>query len=202
MAYLTNRNAPSSGLANLLAMKGRMGDTELVHMSKPEIDMLERLGKMTVNPKTGLPEAYSLEEKIAGLESLINMPNPKKAMEDLMEYGKEKLKELALKDMEKEIPSRPEPVRNMPPQMPPQSPGPQTMNLRSGGLVSFGQEIQRQLSQKSNQDIAPFLDEIEGMTKERFGITFDDKGIGGQQPRPMPYTDNPFQGLSNPFEGL
>ena len=50
MAYLTNRNAPVSGLANLLAMRGRQGDTELVHMSKPEIDMMERMGKMTSNP--------------------------------------------------------------------------------------------------------------------------------------------------------
>jgi hypothetical protein len=45
MAYLTNRNAPKSGLANLLAMRGRQGDTELVHMSKPEIDMMRRMGK-------------------------------------------------------------------------------------------------------------------------------------------------------------
>ena len=63
MAYLTNRNAPVSGLANLLAMRGRQGDTELVHMSKPEIDMMERMGKMTSNPVTGLPEAFSFIEK-------------------------------------------------------------------------------------------------------------------------------------------
>ena len=62
MAYLTNRNAPVSGLANLLAMRGRQGDTELVHMSKPEIDMMERMGKMTSNPATGLPEAFSLRK--------------------------------------------------------------------------------------------------------------------------------------------
>ena len=93
MAYLTNRQAPNSGLANLLAMKGRMGDTELVHMSKPEIDMLERMGEMTRNPMTGLPEAFSLEEELEGLASLINVPNAKDAMSDLMEFGKEKLAE-------------------------------------------------------------------------------------------------------------
>ena len=46
MAYFTNREAPQSGLANLLAMRGRMGDTELVHMSKPEINMLRTMGKL------------------------------------------------------------------------------------------------------------------------------------------------------------
>ena len=96
MAYLTNRQAPNSGLASLLAMKGRMGDTELVHMSKPEINMMERMGKMTSNPMTGLPEAFSLEDENTGLASLINMPSAKTAMNDLMEFGKEKLKTLTM----------------------------------------------------------------------------------------------------------
>jgi LysM repeat protein len=38
-----------------------MGDTELVHMSKPEIRGLASLGKITVNPDTGLPEAFNLK---------------------------------------------------------------------------------------------------------------------------------------------
>lgn len=108
MAYLTNRQAPNSGLANLLAMKGRMGDTELVHMSKPEIDMMERMGKMTSNPMTGLPEAFSLEDEITGLASLINMPSAKNAMTDLMEFGKEKLKTLNMKELQKEMPTPPQ----------------------------------------------------------------------------------------------
>jgi len=123
MAYLTNRQAPNSGLANLLAMKGRMGDTELVHMSKPEIDMMERMGKMTMNPMTGLPEAFSLEEEISGLASLMNMPNAKTAMNDLMEFGKEKLKTLTMKEIEKEMPKQEMIMPPMPPQqmpMPPQ----------------------------------------------------------------------------------
>ena len=124
MAYLTNRQAPNSGLANLLAMKGRMGDTELVHMSKPEIDMLERMGEMTMNPMTGLPEAFNLEEEISGLASLMNMPSAKTAMNDLMEFGKEKLKTLTMKEIEKEMPKQdmmmipPMPPQQMP--MPPQ----------------------------------------------------------------------------------
>ena len=208
MAYLTNRNAPISGLANLLAMRGRRGDTELVHMSKPEIDMMERMGKMTSNPATGLPEAFSLEDEMEGLVSLMEMPNAKDAMKDLMEYGKEKLKTLTMKDIEKEMPA---PQQQ---QIPIQRPMPQPQqgamtNLRSGGLATFGQHIQRQLMEKAREesggDIDPFLDEVEGMAEERFGIEFNADIGGGQQPRPMtpnlgqprpmPYTDNPFKGL-------
>jgi hypothetical protein len=132
MAYLTNRQAPNSGLANLLAMKGRMGDTELVHMSKPEIDMLERMGEMTMNPMTGLPEAFNLEEEISGLASLINMPSAKTAMNDLMEFGKEKLKTLTMKEIEKEMPKQEMP---MPPQqMPmPQQGGDGGIAMLAGG---------------------------------------------------------------------
>ncbi len=121
MAYLTNRQAPNSGLANILAMKGRMGDTELVHMSKPEIDMMRRMGEISTNPKTGLPEAFNLEEEIAGLASLVNMPNAKTAMTDLMEFGKDKLKKLTMKDIEKEMP--------MPQQMPMPMPMPMPQGI-------------------------------------------------------------------------
>jgi hypothetical protein len=38
-----------------------MGDTELVHMSKPEIKGLASLGELTINPDTGLPEAFKLK---------------------------------------------------------------------------------------------------------------------------------------------
>ena len=58
MAIYIDRNKPSSGLANLLASKGRHGDTELVHMTKPEIQRLRNTGLMTLNPKTGLPEMF------------------------------------------------------------------------------------------------------------------------------------------------
>jgi len=178
MAYLTNRQAPNSGLANLLAMKGRMGDTELVHMSKPEIDILERMGKMTMNPMTGLPEAFSLEEELAGLESLINVPNAKDAMKDLMEFGKEKLKTLTMKEIEKEMPKQD--MMMMPPMSPQQMPMPQPQpqqgaiaNLRSGGLASFGEEIKRAIENK-NEAIEPFLDQIENTAKRKFNINLED----------------------------
>lgn len=136
MAYLTNKEAPNSGLANLLAMKGRMGDTELVHMSKPEINMMERMGKMTSNPMTGLPEAFSLEDEITGLASLMNMPSAKTAMNDLMEFGKEKLKTLNMKELQKEMPPMPPPPQQqqIPIQMPMPQPQQGGMAMMAGGM--------------------------------------------------------------------
>ena len=136
MAYLTNRQAPNSGLANLLAMKGRMGDTELVHMSKHEINMMERMGKMTSNPMTGLPEAFSLEDEITGLASLMNMPSAKTAMNDLMEFGKEKLKTLNMKELQKEMPPMPPPPQQqqIPIQMPMPQPQQGGMAMMAGGM--------------------------------------------------------------------
>jgi len=49
--------------AKILSEQGRHGDTELVHMSKAEVGALQRLsptGRLTTNPDTGLPEAFSL----------------------------------------------------------------------------------------------------------------------------------------------
>jgi hypothetical protein len=51
--------------AQSLKSKGRFGDTELVHMSKSEVNTLARLAErfgthLTKNPKTGLTEAYNL----------------------------------------------------------------------------------------------------------------------------------------------
>ncbi len=43
-----------------LAAMGRMGDTELVHMSAEELQGLMSLGELTYNPVTGLPEAFKL----------------------------------------------------------------------------------------------------------------------------------------------
>jgi hypothetical protein len=39
---------------------GRMGDTELVHMTADELSGLHSMGELTYNPVTGLPEAFSL----------------------------------------------------------------------------------------------------------------------------------------------
>jgi hypothetical protein len=67
MAEMINREAPLSGLSSLMAMKGRQGDTELIHMTKPEIAGLASLGKITINPDTGLPEAFSFKQILPAL---------------------------------------------------------------------------------------------------------------------------------------
>ena len=56
-----NRNAPGSGLASLMAMQGRMGDTELVHMNPMEVKMFDSMtpGGLTRNPATGAPEGFA-----------------------------------------------------------------------------------------------------------------------------------------------
>ena len=58
MAVFINRQAPQSGIASLLALQGRGGDTELVHMTRPEVRRLQQSGLMSVNPDTGLPEYF------------------------------------------------------------------------------------------------------------------------------------------------
>ena len=111
MAYMVNRQAPMSGLSNLLALRGRMGDTELVHMSRPEINMLRRMGELTMNPRTGLPEAFSLEDELAGLSGLVsNYNSGKEAMQKLMDYGLNKLMKFeAPPPAPVEVPSMPMP---------------------------------------------------------------------------------------------
>lgn len=58
-----------SGLANKLEAHGRHGDTILVHMAPEELRLLEHLAgvKSTINPVTGLPEAFSLGKLLAGI---------------------------------------------------------------------------------------------------------------------------------------
>ena len=61
MAY----QAPYSGLAQLMEMQGRRGDSMLVHMNPMEVRMLEAMspdGSLSTNPDTGLPEAFKLKD--------------------------------------------------------------------------------------------------------------------------------------------
>ena len=60
-----NRKYPQSGIAQLLADKGRNGDSMLVHMNPDEVEKLQQIAaqrgtSLTVNPHTGLPEAFSI----------------------------------------------------------------------------------------------------------------------------------------------
>lgn len=60
-------------MADRVAELGRHGDSELVHMNPDEIAILEELTgrKMTVNPQTGMPEAFSLWKLLAGIGAVI-----------------------------------------------------------------------------------------------------------------------------------
>ena len=90
----------------------------------------------------------------------------------------------------------------------PQSMRPQTMPaptddaipMRSGGLAQFGQEIQMGLAQKTrNEQIEPFLDEVEQMAQSEFGL---ESNLMGSGIRPMPNFPNqgfpPNRGFPTP----
>ena len=53
-----------------LASMGRMGDTELVHMTAEELSGLHSMGQLTYNPVTGLPEAFSLGSIFKGVRNV------------------------------------------------------------------------------------------------------------------------------------
>ena len=53
-----------------LASMGRMGDTELVHMTAEELNGLHSMGQLTYNPVTGLPEAFSLGKIFKSVTSI------------------------------------------------------------------------------------------------------------------------------------
>jgi hypothetical protein len=80
MAIYINRNAPASGMASLLSLQGLGGDTELVHMTKPEVKMLMNTGRMSMNRDTGLPQFASGQEVlrniIPSLTALISPQSP------------------------------------------------------------------------------------------------------------------------------
>jgi len=57
---LYNQNAQS------LASKGRNGDQHLLHITDDELNQLKATGKLTQNPETGLPEAFSLGSVFGG----------------------------------------------------------------------------------------------------------------------------------------
>lgn len=46
--------------AQSVASQGRFGDNNLLHVSDQELAALNSTGKLTINPQTGLPEAFSL----------------------------------------------------------------------------------------------------------------------------------------------
>ncbi len=72
MAYGQNMNAPNSGIASLMAMRGREGDNTLVHVNPMELKALNMMapGGLSQNPATGLPEAFKLKDILPALGAI------------------------------------------------------------------------------------------------------------------------------------
>jgi LysM repeat protein len=58
---------PYADIAQELEEKGRFGDTHLLHVRDDELQGLSSLGQLTVNPDTGLPEAFSFKSLVPAL---------------------------------------------------------------------------------------------------------------------------------------
>jgi len=58
---MPSQQYPMQEEAMELADRGRYGDTTLVHMTPGEVQGLASLGQLTINPDTGLPEAFNMK---------------------------------------------------------------------------------------------------------------------------------------------
>jgi hypothetical protein len=58
---MPSQQYPMQEEAMELANRGRYGDTTLVHMTPGEVQGLSSLGQLTINPDTGLPEAFNMK---------------------------------------------------------------------------------------------------------------------------------------------
>ena len=58
---MPSQQYPMQEEAGQLADRGRYGDTTLVHMTPGEVQGLASLGQLTINPDTGLPEAFNMQ---------------------------------------------------------------------------------------------------------------------------------------------
>ena len=70
MVAMMNQDAPYSGIAGLMASKGRYGDTELLHVRPDELTGLASMGQLTINPDTGLPEAFSFKSLLPAIGAI------------------------------------------------------------------------------------------------------------------------------------
>ena len=66
----TNMNNIQSQVKNI-ASRGRYGDTTLVHMNPTEVAGLAQMGAMTINPQTGLAEAFGFKDLIPIAASIV-----------------------------------------------------------------------------------------------------------------------------------
>lgn len=67
---MRNQEAPYSGIAGLMAAQGRYGDTELLHVRPDELAGLSSMGQLTVNPETGLPEAFNFRSLLPAVGAI------------------------------------------------------------------------------------------------------------------------------------
>jgi LysM repeat protein len=61
------KKPPYEDIAQKLEEKGRFGDTHLLHVRDDELQGLSSLGQLTINPETGLPEAFSFKSLVPAL---------------------------------------------------------------------------------------------------------------------------------------
>tara|TARA_X000001388_G_scaffold31521_1_gene22362 strand:- start:1598 stop:3232 length:1635 start_codon:yes stop_codon:yes gene_type:complete len=54
-----------------ISSQGRYGDSTLVHMNPNEVRGLAQMGAMTINPQTGLPEAFGIKDAIPIAASIV-----------------------------------------------------------------------------------------------------------------------------------
>ena len=62
--------APLSPMADELASRGRYGDSMLLHVRPDELQGLASLGTLTINPDTGLPEAFSFKSILPAIGAI------------------------------------------------------------------------------------------------------------------------------------
>ena len=61
---------PYADVAQELEEKGRYGDTHLLHVRDDELQGLSSLGQLTINPDTGLPEAFSFKSLLPAIGAI------------------------------------------------------------------------------------------------------------------------------------
>ena len=74
-----------SGPMRKIANMGRMGDTELAHVTPEEKKLLKAMGGSgTMNPRTGMPE-YFLNELASGIRRAFGQPDPEEEIQSGMD---------------------------------------------------------------------------------------------------------------------
>lgn len=64
------QDAPLAPVADELASRGRYGDSMLLHVRPDELQGLASLGTLTINPDTGLPEAFSFKSLLPAVGAI------------------------------------------------------------------------------------------------------------------------------------